>query len=38
MKQNDMDKNGFVTWDEYKKSTYGFIDNGIYCITFYLRN
>lgn len=30
MKQNDMDKDGAVTWDEYKKSTYGFLDeNGM---------
>jgi len=28
MKQNDMDKDGFVTWDEYKKATYGFLDEN----------
>jgi Ca2+-binding EF-hand superfamily protein len=28
LKQNDEDKDGFVTWDEYKKSTYGFLDEN----------
>jgi len=28
MKQNDMDKDGHVSWDEYKKSTYGFLDEN----------
>ena len=28
MKQNDADKDGFVTWDEYKKATYGFLDDN----------
>lgn len=27
MKQNDMNKDGQITWDEYKKSTYGFMEN-----------
>ena len=26
MKQNDMDKDGKIAWDEYKNSTYGFIE------------
>lgn len=28
MKQNDEDKDGFVTWEEYKKATYGFLDDN----------
>lgn len=28
MKQNDLDKDGQITWDEYKKSTYGFMDDS----------
>lgn len=28
MKQNDENKDGSVTWEEYKKSTYGFLDEN----------
>ncbi|XP_065646264.1 calumenin-B [Hydra vulgaris] len=28
MKQNDLNKDDFVTFDEYKKGTYGFADEG----------
>ena len=28
MKQNDLDKNGYITWSEYKKAKYGFMENG----------
>merc|ERR1711881_218274 len=27
MKENDQDKDGSVTWEEYKKTTYGFLDD-----------
>lgn len=26
METNDMNKDGFVTWDEYKNNTYGFLE------------
>jgi len=28
MKQNDQDKDGSVTWEEYKTATYGFLDEN----------
>lgn len=26
MKQSDLDKSGTIDWEEYKKATYGFMD------------
>ena len=28
MKLHDVDKSGYITWSEYKKATYGFMENG----------
>ena len=27
MKQTDLDKDGSIDWEEYKKATYGFMDD-----------
>ena len=27
MQQTDLNKDGFIDWDEYKKATYGFMDD-----------
>ena len=27
MQQTDLDKDGFIDWDEYKKATYGFMND-----------
>ena len=34
METNDVNKDGFVTWDEYKNNTYGFLDGMYICHIF----
>ncbi len=33
---NDMNKDGYVTWDEYKNNTYGFLDGKYIYFSFLL--